>query len=70
MSCYARILSFKFVKWSTVVSPLMAEYNCVLPIIVLLCLLYFGHFGHLINKGFGVVVKQYLSSIRFNSLRL
>jgi len=71
MSSFARMLCYKFFfKWSTVVSPPWAEYNCVLPIIVLLCLLHFGHSGHLLNKGFGVVIKQYLSSIHFNSLHL
>lgn len=66
----ARVLGYKLLKWSTVVSPLMAGYNCVLPIIVLLCLLDFGGIWHLTNIGFGVVIKQYLSLLHFASLRL
>jgi hypothetical protein len=33
----ARILGYKLRKWSTAVGTLMAEYNCILPIIVQLC---------------------------------
>jgi hypothetical protein len=63
----ARVLGYKLLKWSTVVSPLMAGYNCVLPIIVLLCLLDFGGIWHLTNIGFGVVIKQYLSLLHLQA---